>query len=819
MSFLSWHYTQGISYYFQRYLFSLQWISHYYSLGLLLTSLFSPYKRIVNTEKKPGFDVGRWFEKISFNIVSRFIGAIVRLILFVAGCFSLLVVGVMGVLGFLIWLLIPMLSFPVYQKYKTHPKIVVEELIKRMGNQHPIQALRSSEAGYFLINHIASDANQLLNTAQAVNVAWDQHPVSTLKQLMKVLLTSGLWSEYVLRTLDIKQEDILDSAGWWDKLAAEKSYISQNPKLGRPGIGLELLYGYTPTLNKVASDLGEQRNFSHHLIGRENVVNRIERNLANGQNIILTGLPGVGKHTVILEFARRAATGELGQKLAYQRVLELDSSALLAGSTDTAQKKTLLSQILAEASAAGNVILAIRDIHQLTNSELQGIDVTDVLEQHIQKGGLRVISTVSNVDFERFVARNIRLKKYFETIEVQQPSYEEAFEILLEAAAEWERKTNIIVTVRALRLILVGSDKYITEAPFPEKALEILDAVVAYVQSKSGKMITVEDVKTILAEKTGISFVSMTDERRSQLSNLEKVIHERLINQEMAVSLIAKTLRSKTVGVVDNKRPLGSFLFLGPTGVGKTETAKVLAKVYFGSETELVRFNMAEYAGREGLERLIGAVDKNIPGALTTAIQKNPSSLLLLDEIEKAPPGIHNLLLALVDEGEITDAFDRTIKAQNIFVIATSNAGAEQIRQLVQQGIKGDELQQLTIDYVMQQQLFSPELLNRFDGVVVYEPLSVDHLKDVARILTNELSGNLKEKNIFVSFADETIEKIAQDGYDPAFGARPMRRLIELHIGDMLGKAILSGEVTAGTHLRVLPSNDKGVFTWERQSS
>lgn len=819
MSFLSWHYTHGLSYYIQRYIFAIDWLNHYFSLPLLITSLFSPYKRLVNSEKKPGFDLGRWFEKASFNVVSRVIGAVVRIVLFLIGIFSIISLSVLGAFGFIFWLTIPFLSYSIYQKYKSHPKIVVDDIVKKMQNQHPMQAIRATEAGHFIFSHIASDANELIEKAKPVNVQWEKHSASTMKQLMKLLLDHGLWDDNVLRSLEIKQEDILATAWWWDKRAIVKSFINDNPKLGRPGIGLELLYGYTPVLNKYVSDLGVRTAFSHHLIGRENVVNRIERNLSNGQNIILTGQPGVGKHTVILEFARRAASGELGKSLAYQRVLELDYSSLLAGSSDTAQKKTLLSQILEEASYAGNVILVIRDIHRLTDSEIEGIDVTDVLEQYIQKGGLKIISTVSNVDYERFVSRNFRLKKYFEVVTVQQPNTEEAFEILLDAAEEWERKTELTITVRALRLILTGSDKYIAEAPYPEKALEILDAVVTYVQSKSGKMVTVEDVKTILAEKTGISFVSMTDERRSQLSNLEKVIHERLINQENAVSLIAKTLRSKTVGVVDNKRPLGSFLFLGPTGVGKTETAKVLAKVYFGSESEMVRFNMAEYAGREGLERLIGSVDKNLPGALTTAIQKNPSCLLLLDEVEKAPAGIHNLLLALLDEGEITDAFDRTIKAHNIFVVATSNAGAEQIRQLVQQDIKGDELQNLAVDYVMQQQIFSPELINRFDGVVVYEPLSKEHLYKVAGILTKELASNLMEKNIYITFSEEAIRKIADEGYDPAFGARPMRRLIELQVGDMLGRAILENEINPGAHVTILPGEGKNEYSLELTTS
>jgi len=814
MSFLSWHYTYGLTFYFQRYIFSLKWLNHYFSLYQLLASCFAPWKKLVDTETRSGFNPLKSLEKISFNLISRSIGAVVRLVFFAVGIFVILVVSIAGLFGFVFWLIIPMLSYSTYKKYKSHPNIIANELALNMQHKHPIQVLKDSYAGQFLLSHMGGDPDIMAKGAQTVNVDWERTSVNNFRHLIQILLDQGMWNDQFLRSQNMKREDILEAAAWWDKKMTDESYINDDPSLGRPGLALELLYGYTPNLNKVATDLGSPRVFSHHLIGRQNVVNRMERSLANGQNIILTGPPGVGKHTVVLEFAHRASRGELGKKLSYQRVLELDYSTLLSGSEDIAGKKTLFSQLLAEAAYAGNVILVIRDLHRLTSQEIEGIDFSDTIEDYVRKGGLRIISTISEVDYERFLSRNMRLRKYFETISVQQPTSSEAFEILVDAATDWEETSGIVFTTRALRMIQTGSDKYITEAPYPEKCLELLDAAVSYAQSKSSKSVTIGDIKVILAEKTGISFNSLNDERRAQLSKLEEVIHERLINQETPVSLISKILRSKTMGVVQNKRPLGSFLFLGPTGVGKTETAKVLSRVYFGSEEKMIRFNMAEYAGREGLERLIGSADRNLPGMLTNSIARNPSCLLLLDEIEKAPPEVHNLLLALLDEGEIVDAFDRTFKAQNIFVIATSNAGAEQVRQLIQQGISGEKLQRLTVDNVMQQQIFSPELINRFDGVVVYEPLSPEHLTRVAGILVNELANNLKEKDIDIVFSEDAVKKIAEEGYEPAFGARPMRRLIELQIGDVIGRAMLSNEINPGSQITVLPAEGKNAYTW-----
>jgi ATP-dependent Clp protease ATP-binding subunit ClpC len=434
----------------------------------------------------------------------------------------------------------------------------------------------------------------------------------------------------------------------------------------------------------------------------------------------------------------------------------------------------------------------------------------------LDKKNLKIIVTSTPVEYERFISSNMRLRKHFQTVEVKPVDKKVAFEIMIEAAKNLEYSGKITITLPAMRKILEESDRYITETPFPEKALELLDAVVTYRNQKGGGIVTPEDANIVLAEKTGISFSVITKEEKERLINIEDIIHKRLVNQETAVNLIGKSLRGRSIGSAKEERPIGSFLFLGPTGVGKTETAKVLARVYYGDESSILRFDMADYAGMEGFERLIGSINKNLPGVLTTAIKNKPASLLLLDEIEKATTDINNLFLTLLDEGVITDAFGRKINGRHLFVIATTNAGAEHIRELVSKGIRGETLQKETIEHVLKEGVFSPEFLNRFDGVVVYEPLSHENLVKISKLILEDLGRSLAKKDIELVVRDDTAEKLAREGFDPAFGARPIRRIVDLHIADIIGKAILEDKIKIGDKISIFPTDKKLEFYLEK---
>lgn len=816
MTFLSWHYTVGIGIYFQRWQLAFKKIIHHFALPVLVSSLFSPWKRL-EVEETAGFNIQRIIENITFNIISRSIGFFVRSALILFCLLTLLVQFIFGFLFFIVQIIIPVFGIRDYYNFQnSHHKYIADLTAQLKDNPTlVIDKIFTGSAGRYLISHLGVDLNPVLPGLKVDVVALGNLSPQSFEDIIRWLIASNPDFEPKLRTLSLSSEDLYLAARCWDiSKQSQTTSLLPDSSFDYPGIGIELVTGYTPHLNNYTESYNVRQSFSNHLVGRQDVVTRLGRVLQTGKSVLLVGDPGVGKKTVIYEFAHRATRGELDSSLAYSRVLELNYQAILSETTDPNLKKVKLTKLFSEAASAGNCILVLKDLHRLTTSDFEGIDFTDIIGTVLDQGHLKIIAVADTVEYERFLARDSRISKYFEHIEVSPPSKADAMSILIAFAQGLEIKKKIIITAPALRGILDGSDRFITDTPFPEKTLELLEEVVT---SKTDTTpIRLDDVNRILSEKTGISMARLTQQEQSKLSNLEEIIHRDLINQSAAVSLISQSLRGRTLGLKSDDRPVGSFLFLGPTGVGKTQTAKVLADVYYGNKNNIIRFDMAEYVGPEGVARLIGSVANNQPGALTTAIKNHPASLLLLDEMEKCPPEIINFFLTLLDEGYIVDATGKKIICRYLFVIATSNAGSEYIRQSVQSGVGGEALQQTVIDHVQKEGIFSPEFLNRFDGVVVYEPLSPENLVKIAHLQLQELVTNLLSKNIYLEFGPDVTQKLATEGYEPAFGARPMRRIIDLTLSDLLGKALLDQQLVDGDHIRLIAGVAKNEYSWQK---
>ncbi len=797
MTHVWWHYHVGLIYYKKWWRKLYQAINHYFSFGDLIKNLFSPWKRISSSSGSHASVSKRW-EAFTFNSVSRFMGGSVRIVLFIAGIFAYVFATGLATLGFLLWLVYPPISRSMHTRYKL---LFLPQDLSKSGSI-PMEKLFDNPAGHFFLTHLGISSADLLDAA--TNNAIQTKPnTSSFTDLISTALEQNIWTPDFLRNRQLTADDFRATASWWDYQAIQKYQVIPQTDFG-PSFGSTLTFGYTPNLDKYASDLRRTKLTSAD-IPRPDTINRLERSVVAGKSVILVGPPGVGKKAAILAVVKNMANN--------RHFLEVGLNEILSESIyDINGKKALLTKTLKEANSAGNVTIIIRDIHRFVSSNVDGFDFSDVIETQIEKG-LQIIALSTNSDYEKYLSPNLKIRKLFESIEITPPNLSETLDILIARAQEWESKKHLTILTPALRKTVTLADKYLTDLPFPTKAVELLDAAIAYKTQQRGSTITPTDIGHILSEKTGIPMTNLSASDKQKLATLEDNIHARLVGQDLAVSLIARSLRARATGLGGENKPVGSFLFLGPTGVGKTETAKALAEVYYGSENQIMRFDMAEYAHQDGLMRLLGSAQYNIPGTLTTAIKNHAAGLLLLDEIEKAPPQIFNLFLTLLDEGYITDAFGRKINAQHLFIIATSNAGSEVIRELVGQGIVGENLQKLVLEHILKNGYFSPEFINRFDAAVVYQPLSATDLVHIAQLQLTSLQHRMLEQNIRLDIDTSAIQHLATRGYDPAFGARPMKRLIDLSIADMLSQAILAGKINPGDHITLTGHND--LFSWQ----
>ena len=393
---------------------------------------------------------------------------------------------------------------------------------------------------------------------------------------------------------------------------------------------------------------------------------------------------------------------------------------------------------------------------------------------------------------------------HFVKVEITAPNEENLLLILqgITPAIEAAARANVVLTYPALRKIAEAGIRYLVDGALPERAISLMQELVNYAVSHHMTLIGPELVAEYVGKKTKIPLGTITKEEQEKLINLEEKLHEHVVNQVEAIGAIANTIRRARAGIGEPKRPIGSFLFLGPTGVGKTETAKALARVYFGSEDSMMRFDMTEYQTQDSMERLIGSFNKNEPGILASRMRSSPYGLLLLDEFEKSDKKVVDLFLQILDEGFFSDAFGGQVNMRNTIIIATSNAGAQLVWHLVEQGIEPSSKKSEIIAEVQREGRFKPELLNRFDGIIIYQPLSQENLKQVARLMLKKLTDRMKEQqNINLNITDELIDETVRQGYDPTFGARPMRRFIQDKIEKVIAERIIKGELTRGGSL------------------
>ncbi len=613
----------------------------------------------------------------------------------------------------------------------------------------------------------------------------------------------------------------------------------------------------------------------------ERIIQILSRRTKN--NPVLIGEPGVGKTAVVEGLAHKIISNEVPETLRDKRVMTLDMGTVVAGTKYRGEFEDRLKKVMDEIRNAGNVILFIDELHTLIGAGgAEGaIDASNILKPALARGELQCVGATTIDEYRKYIEKDAALERRFQPIQVDEPSIEETIQILQGLRDRYEAHHRVTITDEAIEAAAELSHRYITDRFLPDKAIDLIDEAgsrvrlqsytippnlkelekqleeakkekdsavlsqefekAASLRDKEQKLreevertknewkakqgqenlsVTAEDIEKVVSVWTGIPVVQLTKGESDRLLNLEKILHDRIIGQEEAVQAVAKAIRRARAGLKDPKRPIGSFIFLGPTGVGKTELARALAEAMFADEDAMIRIDMSEYMEKHATSRLVGSppgyVGHEEGGQLTEKVRNKPYSVVLLDEIEKAHPEVFNILLQVLEDGRLTDSKGRLVDFRNTVLIMTSNVGASELQRNRYVGFNlgdGNQEHGEMKSKVMEElkRTFRPEFLNRIDETIVFHSLEKKHIQEIVKLMISQVQQRLEDLDITFSITPRAVEKIAEEGFDPEYGARPLRRAIQKHIEDLLSEELLKGTVKKGEEVKI-GLNNKGEF-------
>ena len=548
------------------------------------------------------------------------------------------------------------------------------------------------------------------------------------------------------------------------------------------------------------------------VIGREKEVKRVIEILARRRknNPALIGEPGVGKTAVAEALAIAIAQGKVPPDLAQKRLVSLDLSSMIAGTKYRGEFEERVKNILNEVRRAGDVILFLDELHTIVGagSAEGAIDAANILKPALGRGDFQVIGATTTEEYRKYIEKDAALERRFQPVVVEEPSPEEAEAILRGLLPRYERHHRLTISPSAVRAAVSLSQRYIPDRRLPDKAVDLMDEAASRTRlsGSPSPLVTGEDVAAVVSGWTGIPVTSLSRSESDRLLNLEETLHHRVIGQDKAVSKLAKSIRRSRTGLKEPGRPVGSFLFLGPTGVGKTELCKALAEALFGTEKALIRFDMSEYMEQHTVSRLLGSppgyVGHDEGGQLTEAVRRKPWSVVLFDEIEKAHEDVWGVLLQALEDGQITDAQGRKADFRNCILILTSNVGARKIISKTPLGFSTDTAHSKSFaeKAVMEEvkRTFKPEFLNRLDDIVVFDQLDQAQLRHIAQGMLSQLALRLEDIGVSLRYDDQVLNLLAQNGFDPDYGARPLRRVLRAQIEDPAAELLLTGSLSPG---------------------
>ena len=645
----------------------------------------------------------------------------------------------------------------------------------------------------------------------------------------------------------------------------------------------------SPTLDQYSRDLTQlaKDGMLDPVVGRMAEVERVMQILCRRMknNPCLVGEPGVGKTAVVEGLAQLIASGNVPELLADKRIMSLDLSGMVAGSKYRGEFEERIKRVIAEVSAAGNVILFVDELHTLIGAGgAEGaMDASNILKPALSRGEVQMIGATTRTEYRKYIEKDAALERRFQPVYVEEPTRDETIEILKGLREKYEQHHGVVITDDAIAAAADYAIRYINDRFLPDKAIDLIDEASSrkklgifagaktngrieeelrrqqdaleeallqgdielaqeikkdisksekklartkaklYEQEREQLQVTEDDVADVVSVWTKIPVNKITQTESERLLKLEDILHKRVVGQNEAVETVAKAIRRGRVGLKDPKRPIGSFLFLGPTGVGKTELSKALAEAMFGNENAIIRVDMSEYMEKHSVSKMIGSppgyVGFEEGGQLSEQVRKNPYSVILFDEIEKAHPDVFNVLLQVLDDGRITDSQGRTVDFKNTIIIMTSNAGAQRIIDPKKLGFSNvedaDSEHKDMKNNVMEEvkRMFKPEFLNRIDDIIVFRTLSKEDVKGITELMLKELKNRLaKQLGITLTYGDTVKNFIFEKGYDKKYGARPLKRAIQNNIEDSLAEEILAGNFRSGDKVSMAVKDGKVLF-------
>lgn len=632
-----------------------------------------------------------------------------------------------------------------------------------------------------------------------------------LDRISSVVLVAALVETHpkmqqVLNHLQLEKNDVLAGVTWFHHI---QNLIALQKKPKRTGgIGRDLSFGYMNLIKQFGINISEQISngglLAVEIDSHTSALNQmIQTFSAQGrQNIALIGPTGAGKTTLVHAFAERLLDGGSGipSNLKFRQVIMLDPSALISAAPGRGQLEGLINQVLVEAYHAKNVIICLDDAHLFFEEGVGSVDISNVLLPILEGGGLRIILTMDEQKYLQISQRKPSLANALNRVIVGEASKAETIKVMQDQLIMTEFSQKVTYTYQSILEAYRLSERYVHDLAMPGRAFKLLESSAHY---SDGGLVTAQSVQNTIEQTMNIKVgVANNQGEKDKLLNLEQKIHERMINQTRAVSVVSDALRRARAGVRNENRPIGTFLFLGPTGVGKTELSKALADVYFGGEDKIARIDMNEYVKADDVSRLIadGASD---PHSLTAQVMKQPFSVILLDEIEKAHPNVLTTLLQVLDEGILRDINNKQVSFRDAIIIATSNAGADRIREHIEAGEQLEQFEEQFTNELISSNQFKPEFLNRFDEIVLFRPLTKDELLQVIDLILVGINKNMALQKITVTVDDDAKRLLVEQGYDPRLGARPMRRVVQRSVENLVAKTMLSGNVQPGSTINV----------------